>query len=190
MRLALERRKIDPHMEVTGRHIGSGHTIAHMRMTMRTVDVSTLYRSTVGFDRLANLLQSIGQIDTAAPAYPPYNIEQFEENQYRVTMAVAGFSESELAIELKEGALTVAGRRTETEPKSKILHQGIAARSFERRFQLAEHMEVQGAKLENGLLHIDILRVIPEEKKARRIAIGIGEQSQPKVIDSSPLRAA
>lgn len=158
---------------------------------MRTVDVSTLYRSTVGFDRLANLLQTVGQIDTAAPAYPPYNIEQSDENQYRVTMAVAGFSESELAIELKDGTLTVAGRRVEAEPRGKMLHQGIAARSFERRFQLAEHMEVQGARLENGLLHIDVLRVIPEEKKARRIAINAGtETPTAKVIETTPLRAA
>jgi molecular chaperone IbpA len=158
---------------------------------MRTVDVSTLYRSTVGFDRLANLLQSISQLDTAAPSYPPYNIEQSEENQYRVTMAVAGFSESELAIELKDGTLTVSGRRAESEPRGKMLHQGIAARSFERRFQLAEHMEVQGARLEHGLLHIDVLRVIPEEKKARRIAIGSGDAT-PKatVIETTPLRAA
>jgi molecular chaperone IbpA len=160
-------------------------------MNMRTVDVSTLYRSTVGFDRLANLLQTVGQIDTAAPAYPPYNIEQSDENQYRVTMAVAGFSEAELAIELKDGTLTVAGRRAEAEPRGKMLHQGIAARSFERRFQLAEHMEVQGARLENGLLHIDVLRVIPEEKKARRIAINAGTESPTaKVIETTPLRAA
>jgi molecular chaperone IbpA len=158
-------------------------------MIMRTVDVSTLYRSTVGFDRLANLLQSIGQPE-AAPSYPPYNIEQSAENQYRVTMAVAGFSESELAIELKDGTLTIAGRRGETEPQGKMLHQGIAARSFERRFQLAEHMEVQGARLENGLLHIDVLRVIPEEKKARRIAIHTGDVPAAKVIDQTPLRAA
>lgn len=158
---------------------------------MRTVDVSTLYRSTVGFDRLANLLQTIGQLDTAAPSYPPYNIEQSAENNYRVTMAVAGFSEAELAIELKDGTLTIAGRKAGAEPPSKMLHQGIAARSFERRFQLAEHMEVQGARLENGLLHIDVLRVIPEEKKARRIAISAGpDAGLTKVIDTTPLRAA
>lgn len=158
---------------------------------MRNVDVSTLYRSTVGFDRLANLLQTVSQVDTSAPAYPPYNIEQSDENQYRVTMAVAGFGESELAVELKDGTLTIAGRRADAERQAKFLHQGIAARSFERRFQLAEHMEVQGAKLENGLLHIDILRVIPEEKKARRIAINSDSgAAQPKVIDSTPLRAA
>jgi molecular chaperone IbpA len=158
---------------------------------MRTVDFSTLYRSTVGFDRLANLLQSINQLDTAAPSYPPYNIEQADENQYRVTMAVAGFAEHELAIELKDGTLTVAGRRAEAEARGKMLHQGIAARSFERRFQLAEHMEVQGARLENGLLHIDVLRVIPEEKRARRIAISSGpEAPQVKSIDTTPLRAA
>jgi molecular chaperone IbpA len=160
-------------------------------MIMRTVDVSTLYRSTVGFDRLANLLQTVSQLDTAAPSYPPYNIEQSDENQYRVTMAVAGFSEAELAIELKDGTLTIAGRRAETEPRGKVLHQGIAARSFERRFQLAEHMEVQGARLENGLLHIDVLRVIPEEKKARRIAINTATDAPAaKVIDTTPLRAA
>jgi molecular chaperone IbpA len=109
-------------------------------------------------------------------------------------MAVAGFSEQDLAIEVKEGTLTVAGRRGETEPRAKILHQGIAARSFERRFQLAEHMEVQGARLENGLLHIDILRVIPEEKKARRIAIAQASAPSHPVagqpVTGTPLRVA
>ena len=140
------------------------------------------------------MLQSINQVDTHAPAYPPYNIEQADENQYRVTMAVAGFSDTELAIELKDGTLTVAGRKVETDVPARFLHQGIAARSFERRFQLAEHMEIQGAKLENGLLHIDILRAIPEEKKARRIFIATGTSSKPdagpKVIENTPLRAA
>lgn len=158
---------------------------------MRNVDVSTLYRSTVGFDRLANLLQSVSQLDTTAPTYPPYNIEQSDENHYRVTMAVAGFGESELAVELKDGTLTISGRRDDAGRQAKFLHQGIAARSFERRFQLAEHMEVQGAKLENGLLHIEVLRVIPEEKKARRIAINADAiPAQAKTIDSVPLRVA
>ena len=134
---------------------------------MRGFDFSPLYRSTVGFDRLANLLETVAQVDSAANSYPPYNIEQLGENDYRITMAVAGFAESDLTIELKEGVLSVSGKRSTEEPKSHFLYQGIAGRSFERRFQLADHMEVHGARLEHGLLHIEIARVIPEEKRAR-----------------------
>lgn len=153
---------------------------------MRSFDFSPLYRSTVGFDRVANLLESMSRVDAGAASYPPYNIEQSSENDYRITMAVAGFSDSDLAIELKDGTLSVTGKRPEQEPRGRVLHQGIAGRSFERRFQLAEYMEVTGAKLEHGLLHIDVVRIIPEEKKPRRIAIqAAGEQPQPKVIDTT-----
>ena len=133
-------------------------------------DLSPLYRSTVGFDRLFSLLDGAGQYD--APAYPPYNIERLAENDYRITMAVAGFAVSDLTIELKEGVLSVSGKRNTEEPKSNFLYQGIAGRSFERRFQLADHMEVQGARLEHGLLHIELKRVIPDAKEPRRIEIG------------------
>ncbi len=157
---------------------------------MRGFDFSPLYRSTVGFDRLANLLETVTQYDAATHSYPPYNIEQVAENDYRISMAVAGFGESELSIEVKEGVLTITGKRQGDEPKSQFLYQGIAGRSFERRFQLADHMEVRGARLEHGLLHVDIVRVIPEAKRARRIAIEAVKGSDPKIVDGRVANAA
>lgn len=133
-------------------------------------DYSPFFRSTVGFDRLLNLLESA----EGAPGYPPYNIERSDENNYRVTIAVAGFAEKDLAIEVKDNVLTVAGKRDEGD-KPAYLHQGIAGRAFERQFQLAQHVVVKGARLENGLLHIDLERIVPEEKKARRITINAPE---------------
>ena len=133
-------------------------------------DLSPLYRSTVGFDRLFNLLDGVNE--TQGQSYPPYNIERLSENDYRVTMAVAGFAETDLSIEVKESALTITGKRAEDDKKPAYLHQGIAARAFERRFQLADHVEVTGAKLEHGLLHVELKRVIPDAKKPRRIEIG------------------
>jgi molecular chaperone IbpA len=156
---------------------------------MRSFDFSPLYRSTVGFDRLANLLETVNQFDPSQPAYPPYNIEQFAENDYRITMAVAGFGESDLSVEVKEGVLTITGKRNGEEPKTRFLYQGIAGRSFERRFQLADHMEVRGAKLEHGLLHVEIVRVIPEEKRARRISIATGK-GEPKIVEAKVADAA
>ena len=140
---------------------------------MRSFDLTPLFRSTVGFDRLADMLDSVSQFDTGV-AYPPYNIERADETHYRISLAVAGFAEKDLNVEVKEGVLTVQGKREsekETARDKHYLYQGIAGRSFERRFQLAENVEVKGAQLENGLLHIDLERVVPEEKKPRRIAI-------------------
>jgi molecular chaperone IbpA len=139
---------------------------------MRTFDLSPLYRSTVGFDRLFGLLDSVGNGE--AQPYPPYNIERTGENAYRVTMAVAGFGEKDLDIQAKENVLTVKGEKREEKEESgrEVLYRGIAARAFERRFQLADHVEVTGASLENGLLHIDLVREIPEAMKPRKIAIG------------------
>ncbi len=155
------------------------------------VDFTPLYRSTIGFDRLANLLETVTQFDPTAPAYPPYNIEQLGDNDYRITMAVAGFGEGDLGVEVKEGVLTITGKRTQAdEPKGRFLFQGIAGRSFERRFQLADHVEVKGARLENGLLHVDLARVIPEEKKARRVAITNVKSKEPKVVEASVANAA
>ena len=151
---------------------------------MRGFDFSPLYRSTVGFDRLANLLETVTQYDAATHSYPPYNIEQISENDYRISMAVAGFGESELSIEVKEGVLTITGKRAGEEPKSQFLYQGIAGRSFERRFQLADQMEVRGARLEHGLLHVDVVRVIPEAKRARKIAITAVNGSEAKIVDA------
>ncbi|MBZ0229238.1 MAG: Hsp20 family protein [Bauldia sp.] len=142
-------------------------------------DPTPLYRSTVGFDRLFGMIDSLAGPDGSAPTYPPYNIERTGENAYRVTMAVAGFGEDELSIEAKENTLTVKGEKKEqSEAEGKqFLYRGIAARSFERRFQLADHVEVKGASLVNGLLHVDLVREIPEAMKPRTIAIN-GKQKQ------------
>jgi molecular chaperone IbpA len=138
---------------------------------MRDIDFSPYFRSTVGFDRLFDMLQ---QVSDAGNGFPPYNIERSDETHYRVTLAVAGFAEKDLAIEVRDGVLTVCGKGDQTS-RTSYLHQGIAGHAFERQFQLAEHVEVRGAKLENGLLHIDLERIVPEEKKPRRIAINGAE---------------
>src|SRR4051794_41956017 len=142
---------------------------------MRTFDLAPLYRSTVGFDRLFSMLDGAGF--DAAPTYPPYNIERTGENAYRISVAVAGFGEGDLTIESKENTLTIRGEKQEKadENQGEVLYQGIAARAFERRFQLADYVQVTGASLENGLLHIDLVREIPEAKKPRQIAIGGGK---------------
>lgn len=147
---------------------------------MRHFDLTPLYRSTVGFDRLFNGLDSFVGADSAAPTYPPYNIERLEENQYRISMAVAGFGEGELNIEVKENELTISGTKTEdnVDEDRQFLHQGIAARAFERKFQLADHMEVTGANLENGLLHVSLKRELPETLKPRTIKIGSSGQKK------------
>jgi molecular chaperone IbpA len=135
------------------------------------IDHSPFFRSTVGFDRLLNLLDSASE-----QGYPPYNIERSDENNYRVTIAVAGFAESDLSVDVKDRVLTVTGKReSEASEKPSYLHQGIAGRAFERSFQLAEHVEVKGARLENGLLHVDLERIVPEEKRPRRITINAPE---------------
>ena len=135
-------------------------------------DFSPLSRSTVGFDRLFDTLGQVAQYD-AGQSYPPYNIERTSEDRYRVTVAVAGFGEKDLNVEVKDGVLTIAGKQEESEKSEgkSVLYRGIAGRAFERRFQLADHVEVRGAKLENGLLHIDLEQIVPEEKKPRRIQI-------------------
>jgi molecular chaperone IbpA len=144
---------------------------------MRTFDLAPLYRSTVGFDRLFSLLDQVSGFDGTAPGYPPYNIERTGENAYRISVAVAGFAENELSIVARENTLTIRGdKQTKTDEKnSSVLYQGIAARAFERQFQLADHVEVKGAKLENGLLHVDLTREVPEAKKPRQIPIGDGK---------------
>jgi molecular chaperone IbpA len=150
---------------------------------MRHFDLSPLYRSTVGFDRLFSMLDTLPSGEASTPGYPPYNIERTGENAYRITMAVAGFGDQDIDIESKENVLTVKAQKaeeTETEGHE-VLHRGIAARSFERRFQLADHVEVRGANLENGLLHIELVREIPEAMKPRKIAI---EATGAKQIDA------
>ncbi len=138
---------------------------------MRHVDFSPLYRSTVGFDRLANLLDSALSAEGAQAGYPPYNIEKTGENAYRITVAVAGFSDEELSIEAREGQLVISARKAEEKDERTYLHRGIAARAFEKRFQLADHVRAVAATTRNGLLHVDLVREVPEALKPRRIAI-------------------
>lgn len=149
------------------------------------IDFSPYQRSTVGFDRLFSVLDAATQAE--APSYPPYNIERTDENAYRVSMAVASFTEHDLGIEVKENVLTVTGKKAEEEKRA-YLHHGIATRSFERRFHLADYMQVSGAKLENGLLHIDLIREIPEAKRARRIQIT--NEANRNVIEAKSAAAA
>ena len=157
---------------------------------MRHVDFAPLYRSTVGFDRLFSLLDSQTLADNGQ-TYPPYNIERTGENAYRVTLAVAGFGDEELSIEARENVLTVKGEKAESQESDQYetLYRGIAGRAFERRFQLADHVQVTGAVLENGLLHVDLVREVPEAKKPRRIEIASRASSQP-VIEGSVQQAA
>ncbi|WP_075185165.1 Hsp20 family protein [Teredinibacter haidensis] len=139
---------------------------------MRNFDFSPLYRSSIGFDRMANLLDNLSRAEQSQPTYPPYNIELTGEDQYRISMAVAGFDESELNIETKQNSLLVTGNKAESKVESRqFLHQGIAARNFERRFQLADYVKVAGASLANGLLHVELVREIPEAMKPRTIEI-------------------
>jgi molecular chaperone IbpA len=150
---------------------------------MRHFDLTPLYRSTIGFDRLGSLLDTLTSLEGEAPSYPPYNIERVGENEYRISMAVAGFGENDLSIDVKENTLSIRGdKRTEQEDTT-FLHRGIASRSFERRFQLADHVVVKGATLENGLLHVDLVRELPEALKPRTIPITT-KTDKPKVIDS------
>ena len=145
---------------------------------MRTFDLAPLYRSTVGFDRLFSLFDQAAGHD-GAPGYPPYNIERTGDNEYRITVAVAGFSEADVNIVAKENTLTIRGeKQAKTETKGEVLYQGIAARTFERVFQLADFVQVKGASLENGLLHVDLVREIPEAKKPRQIPVGNGKAAK------------
>lgn len=141
---------------------------------MTTYDLSPLYRTAIGFDRLADMLTSASRVDSNG--YPPYNIESLGEDRYRITMAVAGFSQDELDIQTERNTLTISGGKQEEESSEdgEFLYRGIATRSFERRFQLADHVEVAAAQLENGLLHIELKRELPEQMKPRKIEIGSG----------------
>lgn len=138
-----------------------------------TVDLSPLYRTAIGFDRLASMLENANRLESAG--YPPYNIEVTGEDEYQITMAVAGFTDDELSIESKQNELTVSGQKADSDEESKFLHRGIATRSFERKFQLADHVYVKGAYLEHGLLNIELFRELPEALKPRSISIGTGK---------------
>ena len=138
-----------------------------------TVDLSPLYRTAIGFDRLAGMLENANRLESAG--YPPYNIEVIGEDEYQITMAVAGFTDDELSIESKQNELTVSGERAQSEEERKFLHRGIATRSFERKFQLADHVYVKGARSEHGLLHVELYRELPEALKPRSISIETGK---------------
>lgn len=157
---------------------------------MATNELNPLYRTLVGFDRIASLMDQAARLD-AAPGYPPFNVEQIGEDNFRIELAVAGFSEDDLSIEFKQNSLLVTGQRKPVEQRN-FLHRGIAERSFERRFGLADHVRVSGAKLENGLLTIDLVRELPELLKPRKIEIGAATatKAQPKVVANDETEAA
>ena len=146
---------------------------------MRTYDFSPLFRSSIGFDRVSRLLEASQASD--AVSYPPYNIEKLGENAYRLTMAVAGFGEGDVDITVQDNALTVKGKAQPEPEGAQFLHRGIAGRAFERRFQLADHVEVEGARLVNGLLHIELVRRIPEQLKPRKVEITAATNGQPTI---------
>jgi len=171
--------KLGLHMKVA---LASGERIyiAYLSRiyTMRTLDLTPLYRNVIGADRMARLFDSVQ--NEANSGYPPYNIEVVDENEYRITLALAGFKRGDLDIKQENNVLTVSGGKAENGDESKYLYQGIGTRDFKRKFQLAEHVEVKTARLEDGLLHVDLVREIPEEMKPRSIAI-----TSPDVIDSA-----
>jgi len=148
---------------------------------MRTYDLSPLYRASVGFDRMADMLDRVMSQDGAAATYPPYNIEKTDETAYRISVAVAGFTDAELSVEQREQELVVAARKAKDDEGRTYLHRGIATRAFEKRFQLADHVRVTGALHENGMLHIDLVREVPEALKPRQIEIS---RSGQKVIEA------
>lgn len=151
---------------------------------MRTFDLSPLYRAAVGFDRIADMMDRVLSADMAQPSYPPYNIEKTDENAYRISIAVAGFSTDELSVEVKDGALVVSARKSPEEPARTYLHRGIATRAFERRFALADHVKVTGATHADGMLHIDLVREVPEALKPRRIEITRGGAVEAKAVET------
>ena len=155
---------------------------------MRTFDFAPFYRSTVGFDRVFSTLDQLVGVDGSVPSYPPYNISRTDENAYRISVAVAGFTDADLSIEAKENMLTIHGEKqtNDEEGTGDVLYQGIAARAFERSFQLADYVQVKGASLENGLLHVDLVREIPEAMKPRAIPIS----SSNKVLEVKPTKVA
>jgi len=152
---------------------------------MRNYDFTPLYRSTVGFDRLATMLDSVLTQDVSQTSYPPYNIEKTGDDAYRITVAVAGFSDDELNIEARDGQLVISGKKAGSDDKAGYLHRGIATRSFERRFQLADHVRAEAAVTENGLLHVDLVREVPEALKPRQIQI-----AGPKAIEGKAKKSS
>ena len=157
---------------------------------MRNFDLTPLYRASVGFDRLADVMDRALSSDVSAPTYPPYNIEKTGDDSYRLTMAVAGFGQDDLELVVKDNTLLISGRVRPEAQKGEVLYRGIAGRAFERRFVLADHIVVEGADLRNGLLHVGLKRVVPEALKPRRIQIGAVEQPQQQAIANDSADAA
>lgn len=159
---------------------------------MRSFDFAPLYRASVGFDQIADLMDRVLTNDVTQPTYPPYNIEKTADDAYRISIAVAGFSDEDLTVELKEGALIVSARKTETDEEKDrtYLHRGIATRAFDRRFHLADHVRVSGASVENGMLHIDLLREVPEALKPRRIEIARAADIETRAVEAKPGKKA
>ena len=151
---------------------------------MRNFDLAPLYRATVGFDQIADMFDRVLSGEVTQSTYPPYNIEKTADDAYRISIAVAGFSDADLAVEVKDGALIVSARKADEDESRVFLHRGIATRAFERRFQLADHVRVVGATHTDGMLHIDLQREIPEALKPRRIAIAKGEAVAKDVVDA------
>ena len=149
---------------------------------MRTFDLAPLYRATVGYDRIADMMDRVLAADIAQPTYPPYNIEKTSENGYRISIAVAGFSDADLSVDVRENALFVVAKKAADEAARTFMHRGIATRAFERRFHLADHLRVTGAAHADGMLHIDLVREVPETLKPRRIEIARANDLQGKVI--------
>ncbi|WP_226624069.1 Hsp20 family protein [Alloyangia pacifica] len=145
---------------------------------MRHFDLAPLYRATVGFDQIADMMDRVLASDVAQPSYPPYNIEKTADDAYRISIAVAGFADEDLSVEVKDHALVVSAKKSEDGQERSYLHRGIATRAFERRFTLADHVRVEGATHENGMLHIDLRREIPEALKPRRIAIAKPQRTE------------
>lgn len=151
---------------------------------MRTFDLAPLYRATVGFDQMAEMMDRVLTNDASAQTYPPYNIEKTDEQSWRISLAVAGFTDEDLTVEVRENALLVTGKKAEEETPRTYLHRGIATRAFERRFHIADHVRAIGATHENGMLHIDLVREVPEALKPRRIEIGKGASTQKELVDA------
>ncbi len=151
---------------------------------MRSFDFAPLHRATIGFDQIADMMDRVLTNDVAQPSYPPYNIEKTDADTYRISVAVAGFAEADLSVEVKENALIVAGKKTAGDKDRSYLHRGIATRAFERRFALADHVRVTGASHENGMLNIDLKREVPEALKPRRIQISSGQAIEKDVVDA------
>ncbi|MEM7521934.1 MAG: Hsp20 family protein [Pseudomonadota bacterium] len=151
---------------------------------MRNFDLAPLYRATIGFDQIADMMDRVLTTEINQPTYPPYNIEKTADDAYRISVAVAGFADADLSVDVKEGALIVSARKADEDQNRSYLHRGIATRAFERKFQLADHVRVTGASHADGMLHIDLVREVPEALKPRRIEIMSGDSVEKDVVEA------